>query len=81
MWAELIIAQLTIRMGFESIKLQSDAYALNRESNGLQRRAYRVNFETQLISRRTTEAAENTSHTTRTNILVRSHWVLVVIRH
>ncbi|CAN9392428.1 unnamed protein product [Alternaria alternata] len=78
---EKLTGDLTIRMGFESIKLQSDAYALNRESNGLQRRAYRVNFETQLISRRTTEAAENTSHTTRTNILVRSHWVLVVIRH
>lgn len=58
-------------MEFESIKLQRDAYTLNRESNGLQRQTHEINFVTQLISRRTTAAAENTSRTTRTNILVR----------
>jgi hypothetical protein len=35
-------------------------------------------LDTQRMSRRTTAAAEKTSHTTRTNVLVCSIWVLVL---
>ena len=76
---EQLKLRIELECSSENNRLNSESNRLNSESNHLQREAHRVNYDTycmsfemQRLNRKNTEAAQNTSHTTRTNVLVRS---------